>query len=68
MKNLKEEIQNMELELLQKKKQLTIMEGSGENQDGNHGIADAVTGETDYSKQEFASKKKMLVSKMKMRE
>lgn len=56
--------------LQQEIKKLTLMNGVGveQGQDGNVGAADAETGEIDYEKQEKMTKKKMLISKMKMQE
>ena len=70
MKNLEQEISDMEANLLEMKKKMTMMKGVGieEGQDGNQGLASAETGEIDYEKQEKMTKKKMLISKMKMQE
>ncbi len=68
MKNLEQEIEELKSQLAEKQKKLTLIKGVGveAGQDGNVGAADAVTGNVDYEKQEQMSKKKMLISKMKM--
>jgi len=60
MMNLEDEIEQMEMELAQKKQKLAQMQGAEEPQNGNNSTADAVTGDVEYTK----LKKKMLLKKM----
>lgn len=66
MKNEMNELEAQIADLQEKKKKLTLMQGVGveENQDGNVGLASAVTGQIDYEKQDQTARKKMLIRKM----
>lgn len=64
--DLEEQIENMQAQLSEMQKKLTMQQGVGveKNQDGNLGASQEETGEVDYEKQSKMAKKKMLISKM----
>lgn len=58
--NLEEDIEQMEMELAQKKQKLMQMQGADAPQNGNNSTANPETGDVDYVK----FKKKMLAKKL----